>query len=138
MYNNAQNFNNHTNLTLKTRKQEIYHLNYHNASWDCLEYHIAQIEDMLSNQAMLPDRAIGPGCLLRLLCAGTISLVSFLDLFGPIAGATNYITCHYYGELSYAYLPYSRYSLMVYSGSKLGYKSVKSLPPPLFFRFTKL
>ena len=29
----------------------------------------------------------------------TISRVSFLDLFGPIAGATNPITWHFYGEL---------------------------------------
>ena len=33
---------------------------------------------------------------LRILCvtASAISRASFLDLFGPIAGATNPITCH--------------------------------------------
>ena len=34
-----------------------------------------------------------------ILCAGTISHVSFLDLFEPIAGATNPITWHFYGKL---------------------------------------
>ena len=34
----------------------------------------------------------------RILCAGAISHVSFLDLFGPIAGAINPICNHFYSE----------------------------------------
>ena len=51
------------NLTLKTEKREIHYLNYHNALWDCFGSHIAQIGNMLLNQAMLPDWTIGPDCL---------------------------------------------------------------------------
>ena len=58
-----QNFNNYTNWTLKTEKQEMYYLNYHDALWDCFGFHIAQISNMLPNQAMLPVWAIGPDCL---------------------------------------------------------------------------
>ena len=58
--NKSQNYNNYTNLTLKSEKQEMYYLNYHNALWDCLGFHIAQIGNMLPNQAILLDRAIGP------------------------------------------------------------------------------
>ena len=36
----------------------------------------------------------------HICCAGTVSHVSFLDLFGPIAGATNPITWHLYGKLA--------------------------------------
>ena len=32
--NKSQNFNNYTNLTLKTEKQQMLYLNYHNALWD--------------------------------------------------------------------------------------------------------
>ena len=35
----------------------------------------------------------------RILCAGALSRLSFLDLFGPIAGLTNPITWHFYGTL---------------------------------------
>ena len=35
------------------------------------------------------------------LCANAIGHVSFLDLCGPIAGATNPITWHFYGKFSY-------------------------------------
>ena len=48
------------NLTLKTEKQEINYLNYSNPLWDCFEFHIAQVGNMLQNQAMLPNWAIGP------------------------------------------------------------------------------
>ena len=44
-----QNFNDYTNLTLKTEKQEMHYLNYHNAMWDCFKFHIAQIGKMLPN-----------------------------------------------------------------------------------------
>ena len=57
--NKFQNFNSYTNLTLKTAKQEMCYLKYHNALWDCFEFQIAQIGNMLPNQAMLPDLAIG-------------------------------------------------------------------------------
>ena len=40
----------------------MYYLDYHNALWDCFELHIAQIGNMLPNQAMLPEWAIGPDC----------------------------------------------------------------------------
>ena len=60
--NTSKNFNNHINLTLKVDKQEMNYSNYSNASWDCFEFHIAQVGNMLPNQAMLPDRAIGPDC----------------------------------------------------------------------------
>ena len=35
-------------------------LNYSNASWNCFEFHIVQIGNMLLNRAMLSDWAIGP------------------------------------------------------------------------------
>ena len=44
---------------LKTEKQEMYYLNYHNALWHCFGFHIAQIGNMLPKQTMLPDWAIG-------------------------------------------------------------------------------
>ena len=47
---------------LKTEKQEMYYLNNHNTLWDCFGCHIAQIDNMLPNQAMLPDWAICPDC----------------------------------------------------------------------------
>ena len=34
--------------------------------------------------------------LMQILCPGGISHVTFLDLFEPIAGATNPITLHFY------------------------------------------
>ena len=55
----VQNFNNYTNLKLKTAKPEMYYSNYYNALWDCFGFHIAQIGNMLPNQVMLPDWAIG-------------------------------------------------------------------------------
>ena len=60
--NKYQNYNNYTNLTLKTEIQKMYYLDYHNALWDCFELHIAQIGNKLPNQAMLPEWAIGPDC----------------------------------------------------------------------------
>ena len=45
---------------LKTEKQEMYYLNYHNALWDCFWFHIAQIGNMVPNQVMLPDWALNP------------------------------------------------------------------------------
>ena len=53
-----KNFNDYTDLKLKTAKQEMHYLNYHNALWGCFGFHIAQIGNMLPNQAMLPDWAI--------------------------------------------------------------------------------
>ena len=40
--NKSENFNNYMNLMFKTEKQEMSHLNYHNALWDCFGFHIAQ------------------------------------------------------------------------------------------------
>ena len=60
--NKSQNFNNYTKLTLKTEKQEMYYLNYNNSFCDCFGFHIAHIGNMLPNQAMSPDWAIGPDC----------------------------------------------------------------------------
>ena len=46
---------------LKTEKQnKKYHLKYDNALWGCFEFHIAIVDNMLPNQAMLPDWAIDP------------------------------------------------------------------------------
>ena len=56
------NFNNYSNLMLKTEKQEMYYLNYQNALWDCFGIHVVQIGNMLPNQAMLPDWTIGLDC----------------------------------------------------------------------------
>ena len=36
----------------------------------------------------------------HILCTGSIGHVSFLDLFEPIAGATDPITWHFCGKLS--------------------------------------
>ena len=55
---------------LKTDKQEMYYLHYHNALWGCFGFHIAQIDKMLLNQAMLPDWAIGPDWSNESLCNG--------------------------------------------------------------------
>ena len=46
----SPNFNNYSNFTPNTEKQEMYYLNYHN----CFEFQIAQIGNML------PDWAVGP------------------------------------------------------------------------------
>ena len=40
----------------------MHYSNYHNALWDCFGFLIVQIGNMLPNQAMLPDWAIGPDC----------------------------------------------------------------------------
>ena len=70
--NTSKKFNNYTNLPLKTEKQEMSYLNYNNALWDSFKFHIAQIGNMLPNQATLPDWAIhyfswqGINCLLIL------------------------------------------------------------------------
>ena len=50
------------NLKLKIEKQEINYLNYSNALWAYFEFHTAQVGNMLPNQAMLPDWAIGLNC----------------------------------------------------------------------------
>ena len=55
------------NLTFKIEKQEINYLYYSNALWDCFGFHMAQIGNMLPNQSMLLDWAIGPDCLAELL-----------------------------------------------------------------------
>ena len=60
--NKSQNFSNYKNLMLKTEKQEMHYLNYHNALWDCFRFHIAQISNMLPNQAVLPVWVISPDC----------------------------------------------------------------------------
>ena len=56
----SKNFNICMNLTLKTKKQEMNYLNYSNALWDCLGFHIAQVGNILPDQATLPYWAIGP------------------------------------------------------------------------------
>ena len=62
LYNISQNFDDRMNLTLKTEKQEMNYLNYSYALWDRFIFHIAQVRNMLLNQATLPDWAIVPDC----------------------------------------------------------------------------
>ena len=47
------------NLLVKIENQEIDYLNYSRELWGCFAFHIAQVGNMLPNQAMLPDWAIG-------------------------------------------------------------------------------
>ena len=47
------------NLRFKTEKQEIIILNYSDALWNCFGFHIAQVGNILVNQATLPNLAIG-------------------------------------------------------------------------------
>ena len=51
----SKHLNNYMNSTLKTEKQEMNYLNYSNALCDWFGFHIAQISNMLPNQATLPD-----------------------------------------------------------------------------------
>ena len=51
------------NLMLETEKQGINYLNYNNALWDCFGFHIAQVSNILLNQATLPYWTISLDCL---------------------------------------------------------------------------
>ena len=54
------------------------YLNYSNAFWDCFGFHIAEVSNMLQNQAIMPDWAISLDCLDNKL---KISSIHFTSVF---------------------------------------------------------
>ena len=58
--NTSQNFNSYMNLMLKTENQEMHHLNYHNALWDCPGFTLPKSAICCRIRQMLPDLAISP------------------------------------------------------------------------------
>ena len=64
------------------------------------------VEGNRSIVTVKPCKLLSFQTLPRILCASAVSHLSLLDLFGPIAGATNPFTWHVYGELHSTFFMY--------------------------------